>query len=158
MHNNILHELLQKLDVQFSENGGAVYTCQGMDIQLQADSNGQNIYLFYCVGTWPEQPSTTFTKKILHANFFGAITKGGHLGLYEENKTLIYSLRLTADTLDIHSLQNALHLFATTALELMQHIATWQGDAQPEGQGQEKQSSAPATDLHSLIQLASMRV
>ncbi len=152
MYNKNIHQLLQQVKAQFPEEGGAIYSCQGMDIQIQADTNGQNLYLFYCVGTCPEQPSAAFMEKMLRANFFGAMTKGGHLGLYEKTNALIYSLSLTAATLDAHSLQNALHLFATTTLELIHYIETWQKEAQ----SQEKK--APTADLSSLAHFAGMRV
>ncbi len=125
MRNEHMQKLLQQCGVQLLASGGGLYTYNNMDIRVEGDSNGAHIYLFYCVGTWPAHPPMALVENILKANFLGAATRGGHLGLQGERGALIYSLRVETAVLNVQSLQNTLHLFATTALELVQSIEDW---------------------------------
>ncbi len=118
-------QLLQEIGVQSASQNTLKYVYGGVEIHLEGDREGKGLYLFYCVGNWPAQPSTTFTQNILNANLLGMGTKGGHLGLYKEQKTLIYSLRLDTENLNEHVLQNSLQTFAVTALDLVQKVQEW---------------------------------
>ncbi len=125
MRNDKIRKIVQECGVNILANGRGVYTYNSMDIHLECDISGESVYLFYCVGTWPAHPPIALVENILKANFFGASTRGGHLGLQGEHGALVYSLRLNATSLTAQTLQNAVHLFANTAVELAKNVEDW---------------------------------
>lgn len=98
----------------------AVYDCNGLHIHMQYDEGGDTVLLYVHLGFLPEHTDKQTYEYMLELNFLGTALGGGHVGLHGPSRSLAYSLRLNVAQHNAQSLQNALHLFAGHALELLE--------------------------------------
>lgn len=112
--------LWQAVGAVTSGQNHAVYDCHGLHIHMQYDEGGDTLLLYVHVGFLPEHPTRQVYESMLELNFLGAKLGGGHVGLHGSSRSLVYSLRLDVAQQNTLSLQNALHLFAGHALELLE--------------------------------------
>ncbi len=121
---NVLSAALREAglpDALFSPSAMAETEVHGLRIALEYLEEAQSLVLYCSVGALPAAPSPELYGYLLGANLMGRGTGGGHLGLGPE-RLLIFSMALSAQSLDGPRLVNAFDRFAEKAAELIADV------------------------------------
>lgn len=121
-------DLLLKEGIELDETGYAGVASSGLFVNLQCDAAGENLYLYCCVAKLPDPVPQKIVREILHSGLLGLGTDGGHLGLHEATRLLVYSLRLDIAPLNETVFRNALEIFTGRALG---YIEKWNKSEEP---------------------------
>lgn len=97
--------------------GYALVHVAGVAVNVEYDETRDRLYLYASLGRLPEGAPSALYEAVLEADFLGAGTAGGHIGLYGPMRVLAYSLSLDAARLDARETANALNLFAARCAE-----------------------------------------
>lgn len=121
-------DLLLKEGVELDETGYAGATSRGLFVNLQCDKAGESLYLYCSVAKLPDPVPQKLVREILHSGLLGLGTDGGHLGLHQPTRLLVYSLRLDVASLNETVFRNALETFTAHALG---YIEKWNNTDTP---------------------------
>ena len=121
-------DLLLKEGIELDETGYAGVVSGGLFVNLQCDAAGENLYLYCSVAKLPDPIPQKVVLEILHSGLLGLGAGGGHLGLHEPTRLLVYSLRLDIAPLNEAVFRNALELFTAYALG---YIEKWNNAEAP---------------------------
>lgn len=105
-----------------------VFSADGLDVVWEAAEATDDVMIWCAVGGMPEKTTSEFTKFLLEANCFGSRTAGGHLGLYEPTKTLVFSYRFVPDV-DARMTAKVLQAFVEKALQFTEEIQELESSA-----------------------------
>ena len=111
-----LKDLLLKEGIELDETGYAGVAAKGLFVNLQCDAAGESLYLYCSVAKLPDPVPQKIVREILRSGLLGLGTDGGHLGLHEATRLLVYSLRLDIAPLNETVFRNALESFTGRAL------------------------------------------
>ena len=116
MLNRALGEMLSA-PVVLDERGYALTRVNGVSINMEYDERREKLYLYASLGSLPEGASAAVCEAMLKADFMGADTGGGHIGLHGPTRILAYSLSLDMARPDARELANAFNLFVANVVE-----------------------------------------
>ena len=114
--NRALHEMISA-PVILDEKGYALTRVNGVSLNMEYDERREKLYLYASLGSVPEGTSSAVYEAMLEADFLGADTAGGHIGLHGATRILAYSLSLDVARLDEREMANAFNLFVANVVE-----------------------------------------
>ena len=103
--------------IALDAEGYALVHVAGVAVNVEYDEMRDRLYLYASLGRLPEGAPSALYEAVLEADFMGAGTAGGHIGLYGPTRVLAYSLSLDAARLDARETANAFNLFAARCVE-----------------------------------------
>lgn len=103
--------------IALDAEGYALVHVAGVAVNVEYDEMRDRLYLYASLGRLPEGAPSALYEAVLEADFMGAGTAGGHIGLYGPTRVLAYSLSLDAARLDARETANAFNLFAARCAE-----------------------------------------
>ncbi len=116
MLNRALNEMIP-VPVVLDEKGHALIPVNGVSINMEYDERREKLYLYASLGSVPEGTPSAVYEAMLEADFMGADTAGGHIGLHGPTRILAYSLSLDMARLDVREMTNAFNLFVSNVAE-----------------------------------------